>query len=160
MVVACLLHDISYCEEFKEKEDWLNHGRNAAHMARPFLESLGMAKDRIDEICYGIAIHVDDQADFVHTRTPFTETVGDADNIDRFDAYRIYENLQYIKFNEMSLEGKQEKVDLTLTRLHELKEMKLSTDTAKKIWIERLAFYIEFYEKLHDQLKNSEVIVD
>ena len=61
MVIACLLHDVSYCEEFGEK-GWIEHGRRAAHIARPFLSELGLAEDRINDICYGIAIHVDEKA--------------------------------------------------------------------------------------------------
>lgn len=63
MVIACLLHDISYCETFGE-EGWIEHGRRAAKIARPFLADLGLPEEQINEICYGIAIHVDDKADF------------------------------------------------------------------------------------------------
>lgn len=63
-VMAGLLHDIAYCEEMKTREDWGNHGRRSAAMDRPCLESLKLTSDAINEICYGIAIHVDDQADF------------------------------------------------------------------------------------------------
>ena len=155
-VIACLLHDISYCETFNDFEkDWKNHGRRAAQIVRPFLESLGFASDRINDICYGIAIHVDDKADFEWERTPFAETVGDADNIDRFDAYRIYETLQYEKFSEKPFAEKQEKVSATLKRLHELKEMKLGTKTAAALWQERIAYYISFYERLREQLEKS-----
>ncbi|MBO4289951.1 MAG: HD domain-containing protein, partial [Lachnospiraceae bacterium] len=45
MVIACLLHDISYCEEFGEN-GWMEHGRRAAQIARSFLEDLGLAGDR------------------------------------------------------------------------------------------------------------------
>ena len=52
-------------------------------------------------MCYGIAIHIDDEADFEYERTPLAMSVGDADNIDRYDAYlRLYESLHvadYIK---------------------------------------------------------------
>lgn len=155
-VMACLLHDISYCETFQDFEkDWKNHGRRAAQIARPFLENLGLESDHINDICYGIAIHVDDEADFEWKRTPFAETVGDADNIDRFDAYRIYESLQYCKFSEMAFVEKQEKVDSMLQRLHELMDMKLGTKTAEGIWQERIVYYISFYEKLKEQLANS-----
>lgn len=155
-VIACLLHDISYCETFSDFEkDWKNHGRSAARIARPFLEGLGLETERINDICYGIAIHVDDEADFEWERTPFAETVGDADNIDRFDVYRIYETLQHCKFSEMSFAEKQDKVDSMLQRLRELMDMKLATKTAEAIWKERLIFYISFYEKLKEQLANS-----
>lgn len=158
-VIAGLLHDIAYCEEMVTREDRLNHGRRSAAIARPFLETLGLSADAVNEICYGIAIHVDDEADFEWDRTPFCETVGDADNIDRFDVYRIYESLQYIQFSEMPLAEKQERVDSTIDKLARYKEMKLGTDTAKKLWIERLDYQLGFYAKLKAQLDNSTSIL-
>ena len=158
-VIAGLLHDISYCEEMVTREDRMNHGRRSAAIARPFIKSLGLPADAVNEICYGIAIHVDDEADFLWERTPFCETVGDADNIDRFDAYRIYETLEYLKFSEMSLDYKREKVASTIEKLTRYKEMKLGTTTAKKLWIQRLDYYIGFYEKLKAQLDNSSSIM-
>lgn len=157
-VIAGLLHDIAYCEEMVTREDRMNHGRRSAAIARPFLKSLGLPTDAVNEICYGIAIHVDDCADFEWERTPFCETVGDADNIDRFDAYRIYETLEYLKFSEMSFTEKIEKVDSTIEKLNRYKEMKLGTTTAKELWLDRLDYYIGFYEKLKSQLENSTTI--
>ena len=154
-VIAGLLHDIAYCEEMATREDWKNHGRRSASIARPFLEGLGIPAEAVNEICYGIAIHVDDEADFEWERTPFAETVGDADNIDRFGVYRIYETLECNKFSEMSLDGKQEKVASTIDKLTQYKEMTLGTVTAKNLWIQRLDYYIGFYEKLKAQLDNS-----
>ena len=158
-VLAGLLHDIAYCEEMVTREDRLNHGRRSAAIARPFLESLGLSADAVNEICYGIAIHVDDEADFEWNRTPFCETVGDADNIDRFDAYRIYESLQYSQFSEMPLAEKLERVNGTIDKLTRYKDMKLGTETAKKLWIERLDYQLGFYAKLKAQLDNSTTIV-
>ena len=158
-VIAGLLHDVAYCEEMVTREDRMNHGRRSATIARPFLESLGLSADAVNEICYGIAIHVDDEADFQWERTPFCETVGDADNIDRFDAYRIYETLEYLKFSKMNLADKQEKVASTIEKLNRFKEMKLGTATAKNLWIQRLDYYIGFYEKLKAQLDNSTAIL-
>ena len=157
-VIAGLLHDIAYCEEMVTREDRMNHGRRSAAIARPFLESLGLCADAVNEICYGIAIHVDDEADFQWERTPFCETVGDADNIDRFDAYRIYETLEYQSFSKMNLADKREKVASTIEKLNRFKEMKLGTATAKDLWIQRLDYYIGFYEKLKAQLDNSTTI--
>ena len=157
-VIGGLLHDIAYCEEMVTREDRMNHGRRSAAIARPFLENLGLPADAVNEICYGIAIHVDDEADFEWERTPFCETVGDADNIDRFDAYSIYETLEYIKFSEMSLDDKREKVASTIEKLTRFKEMKLGTATAKTLWLQRLDYYIGFYEKLNVQLENSTAI--
>lgn len=157
-VIAGLLHDIAYCEEMVTREDRMNHGRRSAAIARPFLESLGLSVDAVNVICYGIAIHVDDVADFQWERTPFCETVGDADNIDRFDAYRIYETLEYLSFSKMNLDDKREKVGSTIEKLNRFKEMKLGTATAKNLWIQRLDYYIGFYAKLKAQLDNSTTI--
>ena len=154
MVIACLLHDVSYCEEFGE-DGWKEHGRLSAKITRPFLRSLGIAEDRIQDICYGIAIHVDDEADFEGERTPFALSVGDADNIDRFDAYRIHEGLCYNKFLEKNFDEKQEYMKARLAKLQELKAMSLGTKTAEALWQERITFYIAFYEKLAAQLENS-----
>lgn len=159
-VIAGLLHDIAYCEEMVTQEDRRNHGRRGAEIARPFLESLELSQERINAICYGIAIHVDDTASFDYERTTFSETVGDADNIDRFDVYRIYEILQLQKFSEMTLEQKQARVDTALNRLRTLREMKLGTPTAQQLWIQRLDYYISFYERLKTQLNNSGAILE
>ena len=105
-VLAALLHDIAYCEQMHTQEDRMNHGRRSAAIARPFLEQLGLPHSRIQNICFSIAIHVDDQADFDWPRTSFSEIVGDADNLDRFDVYRIYETLEYRKFSQLSLAEK------------------------------------------------------
>ena len=157
-VIAGLLHDIAYCEEMKSRKDWENHGRRSAQIAKPFLETLGLSTKAINDICHGIAIHVDDVADFEWKRTPFCETVGDADNIDRFDAYRIYETLESLAYSKISREEKQEKVDSTIERLNKLKEMKLGTASAKELWTKRLDYYMGFYEKLRSQLDNSTAI--
>ena len=158
-VIAGLLHDIAYCEEMVTREDRMNHGRRSAAIAREFLDSIGLPADVVNEICYGIAIHVDDEADFEWIRTPFCETVGDADNIDRFDAYRIYETLEYLKFSEMRLDDKREKVASTIEKLTRFKEMKLGTATAKELWLQRLDYYIGFYEKLKAQMDRSSSIM-
>ena len=58
-------------------------------MSRPLLEELGYSEEQIGNICYAIAVHVDDKADFEHPHTLEADIVSDADNIDRFGAYRI-----------------------------------------------------------------------
>ena len=157
MVIACLLHDVSYCEEFGET-GWQEHGRRAAIIARPFLTKLGIAEARINDICYGIAIHVDDQADFPGERTPFALSVGDADNIDRFDVYRIHETLSFDGFLGMEFAQKLEYCKQRLARLHEILDLPMGTKTAEALWSSRLSFYLSFYEKLVRQLECSEGI--
>ena len=159
MVIACLLHDVSYCEDFGS-DGWKGHGRRAAQIVRPFLEELGLPTDRIGDICYGIAIHVDDEADFPGERTAFALSVGDADNLDRFDAYRIHEALSRDGFLEKSIGEKLNITETRLDRLRELRAMPMGTKTAEAIWSERLSFYIAFYEKLLAQLKSSAGILE
>ena len=158
-VIAGLLHDIAYCEEFGEN-GWKEHGRRSAAIARPFLKELGLKEDRAGDICYGIAIHVDDEADFDGERTPFALSVGDADNIDRFDAYRIHETLQNEGFLEKAFDEKKDFVGKRLLRLRELMNMPMGTKAAAALWRSRLSFYILFYEKLADQLDASCSILD
>ena len=158
MVIACLLHDISYCEEFGES-GWIEHGRRSVQIARPFLTGLGLAKDSIDDICYGIAIHVDDEAGFPGERTPFALSVGDADNIDRFDVFRIHETLCHDGFLEMGFDEKQAYTGKRLARLRELLCMPMGTRTAEGLWRARISFYISFYEKLAEQLRCSKSIL-
>ena len=163
MVIACLLHDISYYEATGENRfwpDWKEHGRRAAQIARPFLEGLGLPEDRINDICYGIAIHVDDEADFDGERTPFAISIGDADNIDRFDAYRLHEILSRSAFLDMSYKEKLDFVEKRLARFHELREMPAATKTADAMWKARVDFFIVFFEKLLNQLKQSKCIID
>ena len=159
LVVACLLHDVSYCEEFGEN-GWREHGRASARIARPFLRELGLPEDRINEICFGIAIHVDDEAGFPGERTAFALSVSDADNLDRFDAYRIHEMLKNDAFLDLSYEEKTEYLEKRISRLHELKGMPTATGTADEMWQARLDFYIVFLKKLADQLKFSRNIID
>ncbi len=154
MVIACLLHDIAYCEEFGEN-GWKEHGRRSAHIARPFLESLGIVRERVNDICYGIAIHVDDEADFDGERTPFALSVGDADNIDRFDVYRIHERLADDRFLDMEFTEKREYAGKWLAKLRKTIDLPMGTKTAETLWKSRLSFYLSFFEKLVDQLENS-----
>lgn len=154
-VLAALLHDIAYCEQMHTQEDRMNHGRRSAAIARPFLEQLGLPHSRIQNICFSIAIHVDDQADFDWPRTSFSEIVGDADNLDRFDVYRIYETLEYWKFSQLSLAEKLQHAEQTQSRLQTLRDMKLGSQTAQNLWTQRLDFYLCFYQKLLLQLNAS-----
>lgn len=164
MVLACMLHDVSYCEVFGEDgawPQWKDHGRLAAKIARPFLEELGLPEDRIQDICYGIAIHVDYISDFPGEKTPFALAVCEADNIDRFDVYRIHETLVNDGFLKMSFDDKLLYAEKRLARLHELEDVPIMVSgTSKKMWKTRLEFYREFYEKLADQLKCSTEVFD
>jgi uncharacterized protein len=158
MTIACLLHDISYMNEFNSEADWKNHGRTSASISRKYLEDINIDENLKEEICYGIAIHVDDESDFEGVRTPFAETIGDSDNIDRFDVYRIYENLQNSNFNGLTHEEQLNFVVEKIDRIRELEKTKLGSVTATNMWLERLSYQLDFFNKLKKQLKNGEVV--
>lgn len=158
MTIACLLHDISYMHEFTCEEDWLNHGRTSAKITREFLQKLDLSEAFKEDICYGIAIHVDDKSDFEGERTPFAQTIGDADNIDRFDVYRIYENLEKSGFSSLPHDNQLEHVTQKIGRLTKLMEMQFGTQTATQMWRDRLSYQLDFFMKMKAQLESGEVL--
>lgn len=153
--IAGLLHDVAYGQDVPADYDWKNHGRDGARIARPFLEGLGLPEQTICDICYAIAIHVDDKADFEGRRCPFTETVGDADNIDRFDAYRIYETVRYMGFAEADLAGRLNWLRVRLERLERLEALKFGTLTATALWQDKLDFQKQFFGRMLAQMEHS-----
>ena len=155
MTIAGLLHDVGYGQDFPDDYDWNNHGRDGAHVARPFLEELGLSDGEINNICYAIAIHVDDKADFEWERTAFSETVGDADNIDRFDTYRIYETVKYKVFEELDLGGRIDWLRERLANLERLRGFRFGTQTAIALWQEKLDFQAEFFGRMLRQMEAS-----
>lgn len=155
MIIACLLHDVSYANAFEEDDDWLNHGRNSAKIAREFLEQINISEKDIEDICYGIAIHVDGKSDFKGTENTFAVTVSDADNIDRFDVYRIYDILRMNEFDKKSLSEKKEFVDTFIRKLNKLKEVEFATKTATVIWKDKIEYQLSFFNKLKVQLSFS-----
>lgn len=155
MIIAGLLHDVSYCVEFDE-DGWKNHGRTAARIAREFLRTLGLPDGTIEEVCFGIAIHVDGKADFEGERTAFALTIGDADNIDRFDAYRLYETLEDAEYRKLTLAQKRAHTNRMLGKLQEFLAMQFATNAATELWRQRIGFYLEFYRRLAAQLDKSE----
>lgn len=158
MILGCLLHDVAYCMSFDEMGDWKNHGRLSSRIARTFLLDLGLNVVDVEEICYGIAIHVDDQADFDGKRTKLALSIGEADNIDRFDAYRIFEGLKYNEYDKKSLEEKRIFVKQYLHKLEvDFRNCPTATKTGKQMWIEKIDFQTEFYKKLLKQIENSTI---
>ncbi len=53
-----------------------------------------------------------------------------------------------------------EYVEKRISRLHELREMPTATKTADEMWKSRIDFFIVFFEKLLNQLKQSRCIID
>ena len=155
--IGALLHDLGYSVPYDNPKEYVNHGRIGAKLARPFLESLGYSEEEVNEICYGIAIHVDDKADFEGKRTALAVTIGDADNIDRYDAFRIYDRLTWVDYKNLSLEKQKEHVDCVLSSLNKYLDYECATRTATLMWKEKISFQLEFYNRLKKQIENSTV---
>lgn len=156
LTVAALLHDISYCEVFPNgKDDVVNHGRFSARIARPFIEGLGFDRSASDEMLYGIAIHVDGKADFPGENTHFVQSISDADNIDRFGAYRLHEGLVFRNFLALPLGKQIELCRVNLEQLSKYEKMKFATLTATKMWLDNVRMQRDFYSHLLSQLENS-----
>lgn len=155
--IGALLHDLGYSVPYDNPKEYVNHGRIGAKLARPFLETLGYSEEEVNEICYGIAIHVDDKADFEGKRTALAVTIGDADNIDRFDAFRIYDRLTWVDYKNLSLEKQREHVDTVLSSLNKYLDYECATRTATLMWKEKISFQLEFYNRLKKQIENSTV---
>lgn len=155
--IGALLHDLGYSVPYDNPKEYVNHGRIGAKLARPFLESLGYSEEEVNEICYGIAIHVDDKADFEGKRTALAVTIGDADNIDRYDAFRIYDRLTWVNYKNLSLEKQKEHVDTVLSSLNKYLDYECATRTATLMWKEKISFQLEFYNRLKKQIESSTV---
>jgi len=153
--IAALLHDIGYYVDFDSNGGYVEHGRIGAKVAREFLQGLGYSREEVEEMCYAIAVHVDDKADFEGTKTPLVLTVQDADNIDRLDVYRIYEELEWVHFKNMPIEEEIKFIEEKLARSIKLRELDFGTLTATKMWHEKMDFRIEFYKRLKNQLELS-----
>lgn len=158
LIIGGLLHDVGYSLPFERENSWQEHGRTSARLARPFLEQLDLGAERVQEICYGIAIHVDGEADFPGEKTAFALSIGDADDVDRFDAYRIYDAMEYGDFRNLKIGDKrrwlQEKLDWISWQLGQ----KTGTETARQMIAECLLYQRQYYEKVMEQLNRSETI--
>lgn len=155
VAIGCLLHDIGFAACFEGGGEADDHGRISARLARPFLQSIGYDEELVQQVCYGIALHVDDKADFEGIANPLSYAIVAADSIDRFDVYRIYQNMERIGFSRSTLEGQIKYVARVLKGLRIIKTKNFMTRTANKLWEDRISFQIKFYNRLLRQLQNS-----
>ena len=124
-------------------------------MVREFLESIDYPKECIHDICFAIAIHVDLKADFEGEYNAFTLSVQEADNIDRVGAYRLYETLEAVQFSKQPIDVQIQYVDSMLQTLNEYASYTCTTKTAQALWLDRIQFQMDYFERLKDQLKIS-----
>jgi uncharacterized protein len=143
VVAACLLHDVAHFEPLTNYKD---HGREGARMSRALLVELGYSEEQVGNICYAIAAHVDDKADFEHEHTLEAEIVSDADNIDRFGAYRI---LQWCVPEMDDFPALAEKLSKRAVHLEGyLQDNPLATEAGRALFAKQLKRQIAFFKDL------------
>ena len=152
LVVGCLLHDLAYSEVMPDEAAWRGHGRRSAALARPFVETLALPDADREALLFGIAIHVDDVSGFPGERSPLACSIGDCDNLDRFDVYRVYEQLERVGFSTLDADAQRAFVAKAQAHLRHCENAPVSTAIARALWQDRLAFQNEFYRRLSAQL--------
>lgn len=137
VVAACLLHDVASFDVMPDDRD---HGRVGAEIARPLLNEIGYIPAQVENICYSVAAH----ADVENPKTLEAKVVTDADNVDRFYAYRV---LQWCIPDIGDYEELTEKLRNRIQRLEHYKANNpLYTKTGQKLFAERLDFQIAFFK--------------
>lgn len=152
LVLACLLHDVGYVACVTQ-EDYNYHGRLSAEIAREFLLGEGYDPEKTESICYGILIHTLEEEKFPRSATVLELSVADADNIDRFDAYRLYEGMRWAKPEEMTASDLLELARRKVKGHENLRTFPFATDTARTLWNEKLDLCVEYYQRLARQME-------
>ncbi|ERJ12863.1 HD domain-containing protein [Haloplasma contractile] len=152
VTVACLLHDVGKYDTNENRE----HGRVSARVARPFLETLGLSPKEINDISYAIAIHVDGEAGYDYEETIESKIVTDADNIDRFGAYRIYKYMQHLHTEQKPIPELKREVSERIERLNQFrKDQILQTKSGNEWFNKQLDLGIRYYKNYMEQLTNT-----
>ena len=138
VVAACLLHDVASFDVMPNDND---HGRVGAQIARPLLKELGYTTEQVEAICYAVAEH----ADVKNPSTLEARVVTDADNVDRFGAYRVL----YMCLPDIGDYDKlAEKLRQRITKLESYHARSpLCTATGQRLFAEQLDFQITFFRK-------------
>lgn len=142
VLAGCLLHDVAHFEGGEGRD----HGRLGAKMSRPILDEAGYDAKAIDVISHAIAAHVDGEAMDDLPDTIETAIVSDADNLDRFNTYRL---LQWGAPSVSDFETLSGRARERLERLSRyMDDGPLQTETGNRLFKEKLAAQIAFFEGL------------
>lgn len=150
VVLGCLLHDVAW---FDDPVNYRDHGRDGARVSRPFLTELGLPPEDVEAICFAVAMHVDDKADFEHPITLESKIVSDSDNVDRFDAYRL---LLYCRSEIDDLDALVEKLIPRIKTLEDYRARQImGTATGNKLFNQKLDRQIEVFKAIVAQQEHS-----
>ncbi len=134
---ACLLHDVGWFDTTADTNR--EHGRIGARISQAFLQSLGYVPEKVENICYSVASHVDED----NPTTLEAKILSDADNVDRFGPYRI---LQWCFSDINDYEKLTAKLSERIRRLeHYREENPLFTTTGQQLFAEQLNLQHRFF---------------
>ncbi len=159
-LAACLLHDVAYFS-CPDEENWNDHGRIGARLSRPALSAAGYSEPEVARIAHAVAVHVDGKSDDGEPHTALDDIVSDADNVDRFSAYRV------IAWCMTERDDFQKMADMLRERLARLYKYRtaspLETRTGRALFARQVDLQIAFFEALvHDaeitRLPSSDVL--
>lgn len=151
LILAGLLHDIGYVA-CKSRLDYADHGLKSAQIAEAFLKECGYDPKKTESICYGIRIHTQEDAERARPATVLEDSVSDADNIDRFDAWRFSRNLYWDGLDKLTVKQMRQLCITRTQRMADLRRLRFATDTAKRMWNKKLDLWDDFYSRLGDQM--------
>jgi len=150
--LAGILHDVGKFDASCNEE----HARVSGQIARPFVESLGLTEKEENDICFAIAVHFDGNAGYDYENFIEAEIVSDADNIDRFDVLRAYQEIQSLKVDSTDIEVLIEKLTKRIDRLNKMIDtVEFSTPTSTRLFKDNLKFQVKIFENLLKQYKIS-----
>lgn len=154
LVLGCLLHDVGYvlC---KTDEDFGDHGRLCAQIAAEFLWEQGYDPAKAESICYGIRVHTQPEEERIRPATVLENSIADADNIDRFDAWRLSRRLCWDELEKCSCRELDELVRKRQRHTQQLRKEPFATGTAAAMWQERLDLWIAVYSRLQYQMETT-----
>lgn len=153
VTIGCLLHDVG---KFDTVEN-IEHGRVSARVAREFLSTLSLSENEVNDICYAISVHVDGKCGYEYEDTLEAKIVSDADNIDRFGAYRIYQQMNWdIKNSNRDLDQEKDNIKTRIKRLQKYYESNVLETESGNNWFEKqLELQIEFYKRYLNELEKT-----
>jgi len=150
--IGAILHDVGKFDTDVNAD----HGRVSADVAMGWLRTSGLTDKQIKDIHYCIAVHVDGKAGYEYENIPEADTVSDADNIDRFGVYRIYQTLQWDKADTTKALDLAAKYRERNPKLKHFKETyQLSTPTANRMFQDNLQIQVDFFDRLVIELQQT-----
>lgn len=151
LVLGGLLHDIGYVA-CKSRLDYADHGLKSAEIAAEYLKEQGYDPPKAETICYGIRIHTQPDEERTREAMVLEDSISDADNIDRFDAWRFSRSLYWDGLDKMTVPQMRQLAITRCRKMSELRKLRFATEAAKVMWNEKLDLWTDFYSRLGDQM--------